>query len=51
MDIYDTKTQKLIWRGIVTEPVAKSEDKNDRTMDKAVNLLFAKFPPKYSKSK
>jgi len=20
MDIYDTKTQKLIWRGIVTEP-------------------------------
>jgi hypothetical protein len=51
VDIYDTKTQKLIWRGMVTEPVTKSEDKNDRKMDSAVNLLFAKFPPKYSKSK
>jgi hypothetical protein len=51
VDIYDTKTHKLIWRGMVTEPVAKSEDKNDRKMDSAVNLLFAKFPPKYSKSK
>ncbi len=51
LDMYDTKTQKLIWRGVVTEPVAKSEDKNDQTMDKAVNLLFAKFPPKFVKAK
>jgi hypothetical protein len=51
MDIYDTKTQKLIWRGVVTEPVVKSAEKNDQTMDKAVNLLFAKFPPKFVKTK
>ena len=51
LDIYDTKTQKLLWRGIVTEPVTKSEDKNDQTMDRAVNLLFAKFPPKFVKAK
>jgi hypothetical protein len=51
LDIYDTKTQKLLWRGIVTEPVDKSEDKNDQKMDRAVNLLFAKFPPKFVKAK
>ena len=51
MDMYDTQTHKLIWRGIVTEPVAKSQDKNDQIMDKAVNLLFAKFPPKFVKTK
>jgi len=51
MDMYDTKTQKLIWRGVVTEPVAKSQDKNDQIMDRAVNLLFAKFPPKFVKTK
>jgi hypothetical protein len=35
----------------VTEPVAKSQDKNDQIMDRAVNLLFAKFPPKFVKTK
>jgi hypothetical protein len=51
LDMYDTKTHKLLWRGIVTEPVVKSEDKNDQKMDKAVTLLIAKYPPKYSKPK
>jgi hypothetical protein len=51
LDVYDTKTQKLLWRGVVTEPVDKSEDKNDQKMDRAVNLLFAKFPPKFVKAK
>jgi phosphoribosyl-AMP cyclohydrolase len=51
MDIYNTKTHNLIWRGVVTEPMVKSEDKNDQKMDKAVNLLFEKFPPKFVKSK
>jgi len=31
--------------------VVKSAEKNDQTMDKAVNLLFAKFPPKFVKTK
>lgn len=51
MDIYDTKTHKLIWRGVVIEPVVTSAEKNNQTMDKAVNLLFAKFPPKFVKTK
>jgi hypothetical protein len=49
IDMYDTKTHKLLWRGVVTEPVAKGEDKNDRTIDKAVTELIGKYPPKFKK--
>jgi hypothetical protein len=49
IDMYDTKTHQLLWRGAVTEPVATSEDKNDRTIDHAVTLLISKYPPKYKK--
>jgi hypothetical protein len=49
IDMYDTKTHKLLWRGTVTEPVTKNEDKNDQLMDKAVTELIAKYPPKYQK--
>jgi hypothetical protein len=49
IDMYDTKTHKLLWRGTVTEPQAKSEDKNDRTIDKAVTELISKYPPKFKK--
>lgn len=49
IDIYNAKTHQLLWRGAVTEPVAKSEDKNDRTIDHAVTLLINKYPPKYKK--
>jgi hypothetical protein len=49
IDIYNPTTHQLLWRGAVTEPLAKSEDKNDRTIDHAVTLLISKFPPKYKK--
>jgi len=49
VDIYNPKTHQLLWRGAVTEPVTKSEDKNDRTIDHAVTLLISKYPPKYKK--
>jgi len=45
IDIYNPKTHELLWRGAVTEPVTKSEDKNDRTIDHAVTLLIGKYPP------
>ena len=50
VDMYDTKTHKLLWRGTVTQPVAGSEDKNDQKIDKAVTLLISKYPPKFKKS-
>jgi hypothetical protein len=49
LDMYDTKTHKLLWRGTVTEPVASSTDKNDQKIDKAVTLLISKYPPKFKK--
>lgn len=49
VDLYDTKTHKLLWRGEVTEPPAKSEDKMDQEMDKAVTQLIGQYPPKYKK--
>jgi hypothetical protein len=49
LDMYDTKTHKLLWRGTVTEPLAKSTDKNDQLADKAVTELINQYPPKFSK--
>ena len=49
VDMYDTKTHKLLWRGTVTETVTTSQDKNDQKIDKAVTLLISKYPPKYKK--
>jgi hypothetical protein len=51
IDMYDTKTQKLVWRGVVTEPVTNSSTKNDQEMDNGVDKLFGKFPPKFEKKK
>lgn len=49
IDMWDRKTQKLIWRGTVTEDLTGSEDKKGEKMDKAVNQLVAQFPPKFKK--
>jgi len=49
IDMYDTKTHVLLWRGAITEPVAASQDKNDRNIDHAVTELIGKYPPKYKK--
>ena len=50
VDMYDTKTHKLLWRGTVTEPASTgNEDKNDEKIDKAVTVLIGKYPPKYKK--
>ena len=49
LDMWDRKTQKLIWRGTLDETLTKSTDKNDQRMDKAVGQLVAQFPPKFKK--
>ncbi len=53
IDMYDTQTHKLLWRGSVTGPtiVTGSEDKKDNAIDKEVNMLISKYPPKYVKTK
>lgn len=50
LDIWDGKTHKLIWRGMITEPAAVVADKEaDQKMDKAVGQVLGQFPPKYKK--
>ncbi|MGD0796500.1 MAG: DUF4136 domain-containing protein [Acidobacteriaceae bacterium] len=49
LDMYDTKTHKLLWRGTVTQPVGGNQDKNDQKIDKAVTQLIGKYPPKFKK--
>jgi hypothetical protein len=49
VDMYDTKTHKLLWRGTVTESEVKNEDKNEQNVDKAVTLLINQYPPKFKK--
>ena len=49
VDMYDTKTHKLLWRGTVTEPAGDLGDKEDQKMDKDVTTLISKYPPKFKK--
>ena len=49
VDMYDTNTHKLLWRGTVVEASGGTGDKEDQLMDKAVTLLINKYPPKYKK--
>ncbi len=49
IDMYDTKTHKLLWRGTVTQPLDGSTDKKNNEIDKAVTTLIGKYPPKFKK--
>jgi hypothetical protein len=50
IDMYDTKSHKLLWRGTVTLPAADASSKEaDQKFDKAVTMLISKYPPKFKK--
>lgn len=46
VDVYDTRTKHLIFRGIATQQVSSHADKNTRRLNIAVEKMFKKFPPK-----
>jgi hypothetical protein len=46
VDIFDGPTKKLIWRGQATETLSDKPDKNEKKLEKAVEEMFKKFPPK-----
>jgi hypothetical protein len=49
VDLFDTKTKKLLWRGSSTERLSNNSDKNIKNLDKGVEKLFKKFPPSSSR--
>jgi len=49
VDLFDTKTKELIWRGNASDTLSNNSDKNIKNMDKEVEKMFKQFPPGSSK--
>ena len=48
VDIYDTPTKHLVWRGLAHDQLSDNPDKDTKKLEKAVDKLFGKFPPRSS---
>ena len=46
IDVFDSPTKKLIWRGVASDALSDKPDKNEKKMEKAVEDMFKRFPPK-----
>ncbi len=49
VDLFDTKTKKLLWRGRSTDSLSNNSDKNIKNLDKGMEKLLKKFPPSSSR--
>jgi hypothetical protein len=49
VDLFDTKTKQLIWRGAASDTLSNNSDKNIKNLDKGVEKMFKQFPPSPSK--
>ena len=49
VDLFDTKTKKLLWRGTSTDTLSNNSNKNIKNLDKGAVKMFKKFPPDSSK--
>jgi hypothetical protein len=49
IDLFDAKTEKLIWRSSSSDTLSEKADKNTKNLDKGVKKMFAHFPPSASK--
>jgi hypothetical protein len=45
VDIFDTKGENLLWRGIAQDELSDKPDKNIKKLAKASDKLFKDFPP------
>ena len=45
IDLFDAKSEKLIWRGSSSDTLSDKADKNTKNLDKGVNKMFQHFPP------
>ncbi len=45
VDLFDAKTEKLIWRSSSSDTLSDKADKNTKNLDKGVNKMFKHFPP------
>jgi Domain of unknown function (DUF4136) len=45
IDLFDAKTEKLIWRSSSSDTLSDKADKNTKNLGKGVNKMFQHFPP------
>jgi hypothetical protein len=45
IDIFDSSTHKLIWRGVASNTLSGKPEKDEKKLEKAVEEMFKKFPP------
>jgi hypothetical protein len=45
IDMYDTSSEHLVWRGLATDQLSDKPEKDTKKLEKAVDKMFAKFPP------
>ncbi len=50
VDLFDAKTEKLIWRSSSSDTLSDKADKNTKNLNKGVNKMFQHFPPTAPKS-
>jgi len=46
VDMFDTYSKKLIWRGSASDVLTGKPDKDEKRLEKAVEKMFEHFPPK-----
>lgn len=46
VDLFDTKSKQLVWRGSESNAVSNNSSKNIKNLDKGVAKLFKGYPPK-----
>jgi Domain of unknown function (DUF4136) len=49
VDLFDTHTKTLIWRGSSSDTLSDKSDKNIKNLDKGVQKMFDHFPPDVKK--
>ena len=45
VDLFDTKTKQLIWRGAASDTLSNNSDKNIKNLNESVDKMFKHFPP------
>jgi hypothetical protein len=45
IDLFDTNTKMLVWRGSASDILSNKSDKNIKNLNKGVAKLFSDFPP------
>jgi Domain of unknown function (DUF4136) len=45
LDIFDTESKKLIWRGKASEVLSEKPEKDEKKLEKALADMFKHFPP------